>query len=126
MQQIQLNINYPQWELYLIYSMILDLQISVLSSCNSSSSGWLLATRILFSGKSVLTKTVFGKTFLNQSSGIHLYTHSCELTSLVERKDAPIFLKVSLMFKSEALAPFAALRIAREHSVSIFVKYEQT
>ena len=74
----------------------------------------------------MLTKTVFGKTFLKQSSGIHLYTHSCELTSLVERKTAPIFLKVSLMFKFEALASLAALRIACEHSVSSFVKYEQT
>ena len=59
----------------------------------------------------MLTKTVLGKTFLNQSSGIHLYTHSCELTSLVERKAAPIFLKLSLMAKFEVFASFAALAI---------------
>ena len=82
--------------------------MSVLLLSNSLSSGWLFETQTLFSGKSVLTKTVFGKTFLSQSSGIHLYTHSCELTSRVERKAAPIFLKVSLIVKFEALASFAA------------------
>ena len=98
----------------------------MLSSCNSSSSDWLLETPTLFSGKFVLTKTVFGKTFLNQSSGIHLYTHSCELTSLVERKAAPIFFKVSLMIKFEAFASFSALRVACDHSVSSFVQNKQT
>ena len=73
-----------------------------------------------------VTKTIFGKTFLNQSSGIHLYTHSCALTSLVERKAAPIFLKLSLMVKIESLTSFAALTIACGHSVSCFVQYEQT
>ena len=71
-------------------------------------------------------KTVFGKTFLNQSSGIHLYTHSCALTTLLERKAAPIFFKLSLMVKFETFTSFAALTIACEHSVSSFVQYEQT
>ena len=82
--------------------------------------------RTLFCGKSVLIKTVLGNIFLNQSSGIHLYTHSCELTSLEERKAAPIFLKPSLTFKLAVLASFAAVMIACEHAVSSFVKYEQT
>ena len=100
--------------------------LSPSSSSSSSSSCWLFVTQTLFSGKSVLTKTVFGKTFLNQSSGKHLYTHSCELTSLVERKAAPIFFKLSLTGKFKAVASFAACTIACEHSVSSFVKYGQT
>ena len=39
----------------------------------------------------MFTKGVLGKTFLSQSSVMHLCTHSCALTSLVERNAAPIF-----------------------------------
>ena len=78
--------------------------------------------RNLFCGKSVLTKIVFGNVFLKQSSGMHRYTHSCALTSLVDRKAAPTFPKLSLTLKLEFLASFDAFVIACEHSVSCFVK----
>ena len=54
------------------------------------------------------------------------YAHACALTSLLERKAAPTFPKLSLVDKFESLASFAALAIASEHSDSSFVKYEQT
>ena len=55
--------------------------------------------RTLLSGKSVLMNTVCGKVLRGHISGRQWYTHSCELTSLEQRKAAPIFLSVSLISK---------------------------
>lgn len=66
-------------------SIMLDLKMSLLSSSSSSRSCWDFVTLSLLSGKSVLTNTVAGKIFRNHNSGIQRYTHSCELTSRLER-----------------------------------------
>ena len=72
----------------------------------------------------MLMNTVCGKVLRSHSSGRQRYTHSCELTSLEQRKAAPIFLSVSLISKLSLRASLAAALMASEHSVSPFDMYE--
>ena len=90
----------------------------MLSSSSSESCCSLLRVLIRFSDKSVLMKIVPGNVFHSHNSGKLLQTHSCELTSLVLRKAAPIFFKVFLRFKLDFLASSEAVLIASEHCVS--------